>query len=152
MTTDPKTANDFSAWRSTLRASYDRLADEYAAHIYDELRHKPLDRELLDRLAARASGLGPICDLGCGPGQVARYLRDQGAPAFGIDLSEGMLAQARRLNPDLEFRQGDMLALSDLDASWGGAAVFYSLIHIPRDRVPAALAELHRVLRPGPRC
>ena len=39
MTTDPKTANDFSAWRSTLRASYDRRADEYAAHIYDELRH-----------------------------------------------------------------------------------------------------------------
>src|SRR5207253_2008915 len=113
------------------------------------LRHKPLDRELLNRLAARAAGLGPICDLGCGPGQVARYLRDQGADAFGIDLSEGMLAQARRLNPDLEFRPGDMLALSDPDAAWGGAAVFYSLIHIPRDRLPQALAELHRVLRPG---
>ncbi len=146
---DSNNSSDFSAWRGTLRASYDRLADEYAAHIYDELRHKPLDRELLDRLAARAGGLGPICDLGCGPGQVARYLRDQGAPAFGIDLSEGMLAQARRLNPDLEFRQGDMLALSDPDAAWGGAAVFYSLIHIPRERVTAALAELQRVLRPG---
>jgi SAM-dependent methyltransferase len=42
-----------------------------------------------------------------------------------------------------------MLALSDPDAAWGGAALFYSLIHIPRDRLPQALAELRRVLRPG---
>jgi SAM-dependent methyltransferase len=141
--------DDFPAWRGALRASYDRLADEYAAHIYDELRHKPLDRELLDRLAVRVGALGPICDVGCGPGQVARYLRDQGAAVLGVDLSEGMLAQARRLNPDIEFHQGDMLALGDADASWGGAALFYSLIHIPRERAPQALAELRRVLRPG---
>jgi SAM-dependent methyltransferase len=60
-----------------------------------------------------------------------------------------MLAQARRLNPDLEFRQGDMLALDDPDEAWGGAAVFHSLIHIPREKVPQALAEVWRVLRPG---
>jgi SAM-dependent methyltransferase len=143
------TPDDFAAWSSKLRSSYDSVADEYAAHIYDELRHKPLDRELLDRLAARVGGLGPICDLGCGPGQVARYLHNHGARAFGVDLSDGMLAQARRLNPGLEFRQGDMLALSDPDETWGGAAAFYSLIHIPRDRVSQALAELRRVLRPG---
>jgi SAM-dependent methyltransferase len=146
---DDGVPEDFAAWSSKLRASYDSMADEYAAHLYDELSHKPFDRERLDRLAARVGDLGPICDLGCGPGQVARYLRDQGAVAFGVDLSEGILAQARRLNPDLEFHQGDMLALSDPDESWGGAAVFYSLIHIPRDRVPSALAELGRVLRPG---
>ena len=141
--------SDSSDWSTRLRDSYDRVAPEYAAHIYDELQHKLLDRELLDRLAARVDGLGPICDLGCGPGQVARYLRDRGAAAFGLDLSEGMLAQARRLNPDLEFRQGDMLALSDPAESWGGAAAFYSLIHIPRDRLPQAVGEIWRVLRPG---
>src|SRR5262249_44838454 len=98
---------------------------------------------------ARVGGLGPICDLGCGPGQVARYLHDQGAATFGLDLSEGMLAQARALNPGIEFRQGNMLALDDTDESWGGAAAVYSLIHIPRGRLPQALAELRRVLRPG---
>jgi hypothetical protein len=35
-----------------LRASYDRVADEYVRRIYDELRHKPFDREWLDRFAA----------------------------------------------------------------------------------------------------
>src|SRR5260370_41583546 len=100
-------------------------------------------------MAAGGGSLGPMCDLGGGAGQVARYLHDHGAAAFGVDLSEGMLAQARRLNPDLEFHQGDMLALSDPDESWGGAAVFYSLIHIPPQRVAPALAQPRRVPRPG---
>ena len=34
-------------------------------------------------------------------------------------------------------------------SAWGGAAAFYSLIHIPRARLPQALAEIWRVLRPG---
>jgi SAM-dependent methyltransferase len=137
------------AARHALRQSYDAVAAEYAARIYDELRHKPFDRAQLDRLIERARGHGPVCDLGCGPGQVARYLHDHGALALGVDLSPGMLAQARRLNPGLSFHLGDMLALPVRDGAWGGIAAFYSLIHIPRPRMAAALTELRRVLAPG---
>lgn len=132
------------------RASYDAVADEYAREIYDELRHKPFDREQLDRLAAAVGSRGVICDLGCGPGQIARYLADRGASVVGVDLSEGMLAQARRLNPDLVFQQGDMLALTVApDGAWAGIAAFYSIIHIPRAQLVSALTELRRVLQPG---
>lgn len=133
------------------QASYDQVAAEYAKRIYTELAYKPFDREQLARLAARVKGLGPICDLGCGPGQVARYLRDQGAAVLGVDLSPGMLQQAKALNPDLAFFQGSMLALDFADATWGGIAAFYSIIHIPRHEVTRALAEMKRVLRPGGR-
>jgi SAM-dependent methyltransferase len=133
----------------TRLESYDAVAAEYAARIYDELRHKPFDRAQLDRLIERTRGLGLICDLGCGPGQVARYLHDHGAPALGVDLSSAMVAQARTLNPDVEFQQGDMLALPVADGVWGGIAAFYSLIHIPRPRMSDALAESRRVLAPG---
>src|SRR5829696_6865572 len=75
-----------------LRASYDRLAGEYAKHLFDELSHKPLDRQLLVRFAQETRGLEPVCDLGCGPGHVTRYLRSLGAEAFGVDLSAGMVA------------------------------------------------------------
>ena len=129
--------------------SYDLVAAEYAARIYDELRHKPFDRAQLDALIARTRGLGPLCDLGCGPGQVARYLHDHGAPALGVDLSPGMLTHARRLNPGLVFHQGDMLALPVPNEAWGGIAALYSLIHIPRPRMADALAEPRRVLVPG---
>jgi hypothetical protein len=42
----------------SIRASYDRLADEYARRIFNELEHKPLDRELLNRFAAEVVGRG----------------------------------------------------------------------------------------------
>lgn len=44
---------------------------------------------------------------------------------------------------------GDVAALDVADGAWAGAVAFYSLIHLPRAGVPAALGELRRVLRPG---
>ena len=132
----------------SLQGSYDRVAEEYGERISDELQHKPLDRFLLDQLAAWAEGI--VCDMGCGPGHVARYLKDRGADVCGVDLSAGMVEEARRRNPDIPFQQGDMLSLEAVsDEAWGGIAAFYSLIHIPRDRVVLSLRELRRVLRPG---
>jgi SAM-dependent methyltransferase len=133
----------------SLQVTYDRVAAEYAQRIFDELQYKPLDRQLLDRLAAAVSPGGVICDLGCGPGQIARYLRDRGARVVGVDLSPQMIEQARQLNPDIEFRQGNMLALDAADEAWAGIAAFYSLIHVPRAEVVTALLELKRVLQPG---
>jgi ubiquinone/menaquinone biosynthesis C-methylase UbiE len=60
-----------------------------------------------------------------------------------------MVAEAQRLNPDIQFHQGDMLSLPDGDNSWGGIAAFYCIIHIPRERIVAALGEMKRVLKPG---
>ena len=132
-----------------VQNSYDRVAAEYVQRISGELEHKPLDRQLLDRFAMRFEGLGPVCDLGCGPGHVARYLHERGVPVIGIDLSPVMMEQARRLNPGIEFRQGNMLSLDIEDGAWGGIVAFYSIIHLPRSEIAAALAEMKRVLRPG---
>jgi len=132
-----------------LQAGYSRVAGEYAARIFEELAHKPLDRALLDRFADRVRAVGPACDLGCGPGQVARYLHERGVEVIGVDLSPGMVAQAQWLNPGIAFQTGNMLALDVPDAAWAGIAAFYSIIHIPRDDLPRVLRELHRVLRPG---
>jgi SAM-dependent methyltransferase len=132
-----------------VQISYDQVADEYVRRIFDELEHKPLDRQLLDRFAARAQEIGLVGDLGCGPGHVARYLHERGVHVIGIDLSPAMVQRARILNPGIEFEQGDMRSLEIEDAALGGIAAFYSIIHIPRPEVAAVLGELKRVLRPG---
>ena len=88
---------------ASTQVAYDRVADAYAARLFGELAQKPCDRDLLDRLVARVGDLAPICDLGCGPGQVARYLGERGATACGIDLSAAMVAGAARRNPGLAF-------------------------------------------------
>ena len=131
------------------QVSYDRVAGEYAAQFLDELTHKPLDREFLRRLAALTAGRGRVVDLGCGPGHVARFLHEQGAAACGVDLSGAMVAAARRAHPGIPFVQGTMRALPFAADSLAGIAAFYSIIHIPAPEIPAALAELCRVTRPG---
>jgi SAM-dependent methyltransferase len=135
--------------RALVQTTYDRLAVEYAGHLADELSGKPLDRQLLDRFADEVRGTGPACDLGCGPGHVARYLHDRGLEIQGIDLSPGMLEQARRLNPSIEFHVGDLFALDIKHATFSGVVAFYSIVHIVADALPSAFREIHRILRPG---
>lgn len=132
-----------------IRASYDRVAREYATRFSGELAYKPLDRRLLDRFAATVRGLGPVCDLGCGPGHVARYLYERGVPAVGVDLSPVMVEEARRLNPGTDFQVGDLRRLDIEDRSFAGAIAFYSVIHVPRREIGMAFDEIRRVLRPG---
>ena len=133
-----------------VRAAYDSVAREYAEQFSDELSHKPLDRELLRRFA-ESVGSGPAYDLGCGPGQTTAFLRECGVDARGLDLSPALVAEARRLHPDVEFGSADMLALPLRDGAATGVLAFYSIVHFSPEQLRAALAEMHRVLAPGGR-
>jgi ubiquinone/menaquinone biosynthesis C-methylase UbiE len=132
-----------------LRDGYDQVAEEYVARIFHELEHKPLDRELLDRFATEVRDLGPVCDMGCGPGHIAHYLHSRGVNVLGIDLSPRMIEQARQLTPAIEFLEGNMSSLNVDDEAWAGIAAFYSIIHIPREEVIRVLREFRRVLQPN---
>ena len=134
--------------RQRIQEGYDAIAEAYADHFSDELARKPFDRMWLDRFAALTAGRR-VCDLGCGPGQVAAYLRGRGADVFGADLSEGMLAQARRRHPSIEFCREDMLALTFRADSLGGIAAFYAIVNLTPEQVEAACRECRRVLAPG---
>lgn len=129
------------------RVSYNRVAGEYARRMNDELDHKPFERDLLSAFATSAQGL--ICDLGCGPGHAAAYLRQRGAEVVGVDLSDAMIEQARLLHPEIRFIQADMRRLPFGDASLAGIVALYSLIHLAPAEVPAALLECRRVLWAG---
>ena|SRR6267143_356674 len=132
----------------SVRESYDRTADEYMRRIFGELEHKPFDRELLNRFAAQVGDRGEVCDMGCGPGHVARYLHAAGTRVFGLDLSPRMIENARKLNPDLTFRVGNIMDLDLEDATLAGIAAFYSIVNIPKESLPLAFREMARVLQP----
>jgi SAM-dependent methyltransferase len=135
---------------SPIQEGYDQVAAEYAKKFFTELDHKPFDRLLLDRFIAEVKGRGAVCDMGCGPGAVARYLHDQGLEeVVGVDLSPQMVRQAHVLSPMLHFQTGDMCALDISDNAWVGIAAFYSIIHVSREHAVEALAELKRVMVPG---
>jgi SAM-dependent methyltransferase len=133
------------------RAAYDATVVEYAGMVSADLLDKPLDRALLAAFAELvcAAGNVRVADVGCAPGRVTILLHQLGLDAFGIDLSPGMVAHARRTYPGLCFEVGSMLALELPDNFLGGLLTYYSIIHIPWDRRPEVFTEFHRVLVPG---
>lgn len=134
---------------SDIQAGYDLVAEHYANEFFAELDRKPFDRQLLDNFAEDVRSSGVVCELGCGPGQVARYLKDRGVDMRGVDLSLEMVRVAGDLNPDIPFAPGDMLALQLPDNSLAAFVLFYSIIHIQREQVTSAFKEMSRVLTPG---
>jgi SAM-dependent methyltransferase len=132
-----------------IRDSYDSAAEAYAEHLATELDGKPLDRHLLNRFAEETRGRGRVVDLGCGPGQIGRYLQEQGVDVVGIDLSPGMVRVATSLYPGIEFRVGDMTRLDLPDASLAGVVAFYSIVHFRPDELGAVFEQMRRVLMPG---
>ena len=114
-----------------------------------------LHRRELVRAALGARSGDRILDVGCGPGfyitELLEAVGREGAVA-GVDISADMLAVAAKRatgHGNVEFHEADATSLPVPDASFE-RAVCVQVLEYVRD-VPAALAEMHRVLRPGGR-
>ncbi|HEV7871099.1 MAG: Methyltransferase type 11 [Modestobacter sp.] len=136
---------------ASTRAAYDAIAADYAAEFGSDLADQPLDRAALAAFAelVSAAGGGAVTDLGCGPGHVTAHLDRVGLDVTGIDLSPGMVAEARRAHPHLVFEVGTMTGLALADGSQAGVVSWYSIVNIPTDDLPVVFAEFARVLAPG---
>src|SRR5262245_37788137 len=102
--------------------------------------------------AARVASEDRVLDVGCGTGVLARTAADRVAAesqVTGLDRNAGMLAVARRLRPQIDWRQGDATNLPFADESFDVVMSQFALMYFP-DRI-AALKEMARVLRPGGR-
>ena len=132
-----------------IARSYDAIAERYAEQFADELEVKELDRAMLDELATRARGHGPVADVGCGPGQAAGHLAARGLDVVGVDISPKMLEIAREAHPEVAFREGSMLALPAGRGDWAAIVALYAILHLDEAQLQRAFAEFARVLRPG---
>ncbi len=123
--------------------TYDRIASRFAARHWNVRLERALEA-FTRHLPSGAS----VLDLGCGPGRDVALLRERGLRVLGLDRSMGMLREAQR-------RVGGALVCADMrtlplgDASLDGVWMCAALLHLPRAEAPIALAEVHRVLRPG---
>ena len=132
-----------------VRASYDRVADAYVRVVPALLAGDPWLRAVLDAFAEEVGGLGPVLDVGCGPGHVSAHLAARGVEVRGVDLSPGMVELARRAYPHVRFDVASATALDLAPSSLGGVLGWWSLFNLPRDVLPEVLADFARALVPG---
>ena len=101
-------------------------------------------------LAAAGVGAGVrLLDVASGPGFVAGAAAARGAAAIGLDFSATMVAEARRRFPAVEFHEGDAEALPFEAGAFDAVTMGFGMLHLARPE--RAIAEAHRVLRPGGR-
>lgn len=135
-----------------VRESYDRVADNYVDMVattgLGDVRAHPWLRAAMDVFADAVAGLGPVLDVGCGPGTVTAYLADRGVDVSGVDLSPRMIEHARRLYPLCSFDVASSTELELADSSLGGVLGWWSLFNLPRDVLPQVLSSFARALVP----
>ena len=96
--------------------------------------------DVADRFAKE--GAERVLDVGCGQGRLLSLLRDAGIATVGLDASPTMLSAASGARVF-----GDARMLPFPDTTFGATAALYMLYHL--DDPVRAVAECHRVLRPG---
>lgn len=127
--------------------SYQKIADHYD-DTFDG-RYTLRFKNLLLNLVQIPDG-GQVLDVACGNGRLLEMLRQkQRFSGFGVDLSGKMVENARRLNPDMVFRQARCDALPFENESFDVLTVCAAYHHFPD--VAAFAGEAFRVLKPGGR-
>lgn len=133
----------------TVRESYDRCADAYVDLGVGRLETEPWLRAVLAAFAESVRGLGPVLDVGCGPGNVTAHLTELGLDVSGVDLSPRMVEHARKQYPDLRFAVASATELDLAPASLGGVLGWWSLFNLPREALPGVLRTFAEALVPG---
>jgi ubiquinone/menaquinone biosynthesis C-methylase UbiE len=136
--------------RRTLNSAITRmwslLAPAYDLPILQQWVYRPPHDEVIAQL--RASGSRKIADIACGTGILSDRIERELKPdeIYGVDMSDGMLAQARARSSRVKYLRGPAEQLPFDDGTLD-AVVTTSAFHFFDH--PAALREFRRVLAPG---
>jgi SAM-dependent methyltransferase len=146
-----ETVKDF--WEGHVNNEYytdaARASDEYFREI--EERRYTTHYHLAELFSSLAGSHGTLLEVGCGIGMDSVQLAKCGFDVTAVDLTENALEVARenaaRAGVTIDFRLGNAEGLDFPDESFDAVYSFGVLHHTPD--IEAAVAEVHRVLKPG---
>ena len=131
-----------------VRRMFDRIAPVYDS--MNRLMTAGLDRRWRAATAQAVVRDGDrVLDVCCGTGDLSIAAREAGGEVTGLDFSAPMLERARRKSAEVEWLEGDALALPFPDGSFDAVTIGFGLRNLAN--VERGLTELHRVLSSGGR-
>lgn len=129
--------------QSTLGA-YDRDATAFATDW--EEQPAPAD---LHAAVRKFFAHGPTADIGCGSGRDTAWLNSNGYSASGYDASQGLLAEARRRHPGIDFHHATLPELAGLEQHFANVLCETVIMHLPPDAIGLAVNRMLSLLLPG---
>lgn len=130
---------------ATLNA-YDRDANGFASDW--EAQPTPSDLHAAVRKFFIAGG--STADVGCGSGRDAAWLDANGYPAMGFDASEGLLSEARKRHPQLQFATAVLPGLDGIaEGSFANVLCETVIMHLEPEAITPAVERLRSILVSG---
>lgn len=131
-----------------LEENIKAFSSEKAVELYTSSYLRKSERYVITKYMSRGKR---ILDVGCGAGRTTKHIDDEGADVIGIDLAPALIARAKELYPDIDFKVMNVLQLAFEDEAFD--VVFFSFNGIdnlyPESERVRALKEMKRVLKDG---
>ena len=125
-------------------AAYDGDAASFAEDW--ETQPPPSD---LHAVVRRFFEPGATADIGCGSGRDTAWLNANNFPAIGFDASEGLLAEARRRHPGIDFARAALPELAGVQGPFANILCETVVMHLNPATVPASVERMFGLLAPG---
>ena len=134
-----------SRYDSTTLDAYAREAARYSQEWLDQ----PPPNDLYALLETHLVPQGTTAEIGCGNGRDAAWLAAHDYRVCGFDASTALLAEARRLHPEIVFREATLPELAEIDERFDNVVCETVIMHLPAESIPLAVDNLRRLLRPN---
>src|SRR5271168_4678617 len=118
-----------SRYDSTTLDAYSKEAARYSQEWLDQ----PSPNDLYALLETHLVPQGTTAEIGCGNGRDAAWLAEHGYRVSGFDASPGLLAEARRLHPEIVLREATLPALAEIDERFDNVVCETVIMHLPAE-------------------
>ena len=120
--------------------TYNKIAQEYDKEFGNDYSDTPYVDKFLNYLEGKK-----VLDIGCGVGNLTKYIMDKGFNVEGIDLSKEMLNIAKQKYSDIKFYEMNMKEIT-LRKKYDGIMLAYSLFHLTKKEVIEVLPKYYDLL------
>jgi SAM-dependent methyltransferase len=138
-----------NSWRKLMDAHTIEVYNAAASQFASEWRNQPLPIDMYDLLQRFFHRGGKTADIGCGSGRDVAWLNDNGFPTIGYDAATGLLQQAEKNFPHLEFAT---TVLPDLDGieneTFDNVLCETVIMHLQSTHIAQAFRRLLDILKP----